>query len=800
MHRPAGGVIWLVSATVILLAVFAAMVTFFRLADVYHTRFFDIPQPLALSYNAARLTLGLMIFWSCLGLGGVVTQGLGIQAAGEKAEALDAGAHQTECITGLDRVILDFFVGGTLLGCFWYTLGLLSLLRWPLAVGVHASVLLITAPRFGRLLCRAWAWIAAGPRLREALRGGTYAAAGTLLLWALLLLAATVMLADFAINALVPGGTTDVFLHYFPYLAQVLTSGTTLPAEGSNLWYHFYYTKTEGLFFAAGLLSDPLAPQIVSGVFLAVAGLCVYALLCAPLLPRHLALAGLIAFHSAFLTNADFVFHQKDHIVMLGNLAGLLWLCSRLWQKAPGFVGEGWRMLTVCAMLGAGCILNAPSAFAVTLPLCAGLTLFAFFVRSRRKAAPGLALLTAGLCCGLGITFILNYSFTGMAEINPFRLFWSHVDLERFSRWVSPYMMVLLDQGSGDAGKLTGPDIKALFKFRNYAALFKFAQITGLFQLHVLATAALVGALGLRPANAGLSATLRRFGEIALPCLLFAAAILTVGLVTRQGVSYQRFTGFALLPTTVLTLLFWQLLLCGPLQHPRRGALLAGCFALVLAANCLATVPQRLSQADRDAAQAFLIGQYSIGQQYTRLGALWPPATEIREITGNARVRLLHVASSTESMAPYAPLETDISFSLRGKWHVAMFAPADQARACLEEQQLNYFLLDMTKPFFDLLIYSPLFAPESLARNFRVIWRKGDAFLLTWADRTPEKPLSADSRELLQRWDDCMAYSEKNWALRGLYERVRSIYEFNNKSTTNIRIPERMPSVRGWQG
>jgi hypothetical protein len=40
MHRPAGGVIWLVSATVILLAVFAAMVTFFRLADVYHTRLF----------------------------------------------------------------------------------------------------------------------------------------------------------------------------------------------------------------------------------------------------------------------------------------------------------------------------------------------------------------------------------------------------------------------------------------------------------------------------------------------------------------------------------------------------------------------------------------------------------------------------------------------------------------------------------------------------------------------------------------------------------------------------------------
>lgn len=800
MFRAPDGKIFLYGAAFGLMAVFAAMVVFFRFADVYHTHFFQISQPLALAYNAARLTLGLVLFWSCLGLGGVVTQGLGFPVKGNKADRRSTDANQSPTIDGLDRIILDFFVGGTLLGCFWYALGLLGLLRWPVAVAVQAAVLLLTAPRLGHLLGRAWAWITAGPWLRNALRGGPCVAAGTLLLWLLVLLAAATMLTDFALNALVPGGTHDFFTHYFPYLTQTLTTGTTLPGSGSDAWYHFYYTKSEGLFFVASLLSDPLAPQVVSGVYLAVAGLCVYALLRAPLLPRHLALAGLIAFHTAFLTNADFVFHQKDHIVMLGNLAGVLWLCVRLWQNAPGFGIGHWRLLAVCFLLGAGCVLQSPSSFAVVLQLCVGLMVLALFVRTRRQTALGLALLSAGLCSGLGLTFALNYSLTGMAEINPFRLFWNHVDLVRFSRWVSPYLMVLMDQGSGDMGKLAEPKLKYLFKPRYYAELFKLAQLIGLFQLPVLAAGALVGALGLRARDACLSAALRRMGETALPCALFACSILTVGLVTRQGVSYERFTGFALVPISLLALLSWQLLLCGPLQRPRGGGLLAGCFALILTASCLATVPQRLPQADRDAALAFMQGRFSIGQQYTRLEALWPPASEIREIiSSSARVRLLHSSPPAESMAPYAPLETDISFSLRGKWHVVMFAPADQARACLEAQQLNYFLFDTDRPFFDFIIYSPLFAPESLARNFKVLWRKGNVFLLTWADRAPDEHLSPDMRELLLRWDGSLARSEAKTPMKGLYERVRLIYEFNNHSTTDIRIPAGLPPVRGWQ-
>lgn len=791
---------WTFAAAALLLAAYAAMVGFFRLADVFHAHYFQISPALALAYNAARLTLGLLFFWSCIGLGHAATRGLGLTARrGPEAQA----------VTGLERLLLDFFVGGILLGCFWYALGLLGLLRWHVAVGVQALVLLVGAPLMGGLLRSFAAWAAPGRRAQAArqawktLRKSPVEAAGRAVHVLLVLLAGGFMLAAFALNALVPGGTEDVNIHYFPYLVQVLTTGTTFPGAGSNVWYHFYYTKSQGLFFAAALLSDPLAPQIISGVYAAAAGLCVYALLRMPLLPRALPLAGLIAFSAAFLTNANFIFHQKNHIVMLGNLAGLLWLCTRLWQAAPGFTVLGWknwRLLAVYAMLGAGCILNAPSAFAVSLPLAGGLLVFALPFRARRAAAPGLFALCAGLCLGLGLTFLINYGLTGMAEINPLRVFWRHANLAALSKVVSPYLMVLLDQGSGEVGNLGALRLKALFKAHYHARIFKPAHMAGVFALTPLVAAALCGAMALRPADAGMRAVLRRLRETALPSLLWIVVIVAVGLGTRQEESYVRFTGFAMLPLLVLAMCFWQLLLCGPALHPRLGGLVTGCFALVLAANCLATVPERLPQEDRDAAEAFLAGRFTIAQQYSRLDVLWPPAHEIRAvIPKDARVRLMHIGPPTASMAPYAPMETDINFSLRGDWHVVMFSPAEQARARLEAQRLDYFLFDTSRAFFDLLIQSPLFAPESLQRNFKVLWRNGDVFLLTWADPGQAADPSPDMRDLLDRWPGCMAYSEKQRPTKALYDRVRHIYEASGNQTFDIRSPAGLEQVKGWQ-
>lgn len=786
--------LWTAAAGLVLLAAFSATAVFFNSADVYHQHFFSIDRPLALAYNAARLGLGLLLLWSCLGLGLLLLDAVFPRMAEPGRDAPG----------GLDRMILGFFVGAALLGLLWYALGLFSLLKKPVALGIHAGVLLLTAPVLGRLLRRAADRTPETlARCGQILSGGPWALAGALSLWVMVLLALGATLADFGFNSLVPGGTHDVYSHYFPYMAQTLQNGTTLPWSGSDAWYHFYYTKSQGLFFAAGLLSDPLAPQIVSGVFLAMSGLCVYALLRTPLLPRHLALAGVVALHLAFLTNDEFASHQKNHIVMLGNLACLLWLCASLWRRASGFAQgwKDWRMPALCAVLGFACVMNAPSAFSIAQPFAGGLTVMALAVRSRRPAASSFAALAAGLGCGLLVTFAINYGLTGMAEINPFRFFWEHADLARFSKWVSPYLMVALDQGSNsEMGTVAALNLKSLFKARFYANIFKFKYAGGLFALTPLLAGALAGAICLRPRDASLNAVFRGLRETATPCLLFCALIVVLGLITRQEVSYARFTCFALVPMVILAVSFWQFLLSVPLLHPRRGAVLAGIFALTLAASCFSLARFRLGGDALAATGGFLSGRMSIGEQYRRLSVLWPAATEIREIIPkDARVRVMHIGMDTESMAPFASLETEISFAMRGRWHTAMFAPPEQARACLEAQGLRFFMLDASKPFFDLLVFSPLFQPASLERNFTVLWRKGDAFLLTFAPPDKTGVPSQDMRELLARWKDLLAFSQRRKPLRGLYERVRLIYEANGDSPAAIRIPPDLPPAQGWQ-
>lgn len=776
---------WAALAVLVLLATFASLVVFFRLADVYHSHFFAISKGLALGYNAARLGLGVVILAGCLGIGGSLRS------------LLERWRANPGPMSHVDTLILDFFAGASVLGTFWYGAGLLGGLHPALAVAVHGLALIPCGPRLARCVGKAAA------RARTFLSGpmpGLTEVASGLLLACLLVAALASVAANFALNALVPGGTHDVYHHYFPYLVQVLERGNTLP---NDVWYHFYYTKSQGLFFSAALLSDPLAPQIVSGVFVLATSLCVYGMLRVPLLPHHFALLGVTAFNLAFLTQEDWIFHQKNHIVMLGYLGWLLWHGVRLWQGAEGLRGGSGRWLG--GLVACCFILNTPSAFVVALPFTGGLLLLALVLRSHRAVALDYFVLCAGLVLGLLGTFGLNHALMGMAEINPFRVFWARADVETLSRWVSPYLMVALEQGSGGgAGGLAAPLMKLLAKGRYYAGVLKPGHLAGLFSGAVgslaLAVGLLAGALSVSRPDATRRGVAGAQWGVAFPCLLLVVVTLVVGVVTRQGVSFDRFTGFALIPVAVLLVLLWQALLAGVCLRFGWGSVLAGALALALVCACALEANRRLSDDDQRAARAFLLGRASMADVYSRLDALWPPAHEIRTvIPPNARVRLMHIYH--HSMAPYAPLETEYSFSLGKDWHTAMFAPPQEARACLERQGLNYFLVDTKTVFFDFLVFSPLFAPGSLEKNFLVAWRKGDVYLLTWAPASGEaegQP-AADMRDLLAGWELNLARSQEWKPMRELYAQILAIYEYNGRDAKRVALPPGLRPVQGFQ-
>src|SRR5262249_40672654 len=88
----------------------------------------------------------------------------------------------------------------------------------------------------------------------------------------LVVMLACVVALFIAVKGLYPAGGHDYYTHYFYYYMSVLRHESLLPNE---VWYHFYYSKGAGLYFLAMLLSDPLAPQLVTTAFIAAGALTV---------------------------------------------------------------------------------------------------------------------------------------------------------------------------------------------------------------------------------------------------------------------------------------------------------------------------------------------------------------------------------------------------------------------------------------------------------------------------------------------------------------------------------------------
>ena len=94
--------------------------------------------------------------------------------------------------------------------------------------------------------------------------------------WLLRALAAIAIIMLLLIKGLYPSGGHDYFTHYFYYFQAVIERARLWP---NDVWYHYYYDKGAGLLFLGILLTDPLAPQLVTFTFMATAGLVLFLLL-----------------------------------------------------------------------------------------------------------------------------------------------------------------------------------------------------------------------------------------------------------------------------------------------------------------------------------------------------------------------------------------------------------------------------------------------------------------------------------------------------------------------------------------
>ena len=750
---------------------FVGLIWAFHFFDPYRTLFFGGPRLELLAYNAGRLAVAAYFAVIIFGLGRLVF------IVFKRLDAACVG------LDAFEEFAMTALVGSSVLRIWMLPLGLLGGYSVWTALAIAVVALLAAYSRLAQLFAiaaRALACDGQDPAERVA----RSLAAGSIVLAVIVVI---------LFKVLFPAGTGDYFTHYFPYYMEVTEKGNILP---NMLWYHFFISKGGGDIFFAVLLGDALSPLNVSLLMYLLSLAFTWSFIRRTTDDTLIGLFGTAVLASGFIWTFEtgigfshWAEFPKHHVIAAVCLFGLVWMVWRLVESArPNKLIWFWlNAIVVVSMI----ILRVQFAvlYIFFLSILGGW--LAWRARRAEWSLAGLAMVAA---VGSASILLLNYSITGVAEVTPFRLFWRMANQEQFAHWVSPFLMLTLDLGSSPTiGELRLPDLTIFPLGKLLLAVFRVDRLLPyLFGLFA------AGAIVLWMRRTGAAQRLTKPGKLktgaTMLIVMLAAAMLAALSVSQIGSLYRAYM-VCIFPVVVLGAM--------PFAQARMaiqnvGARERAITALVVGGLSVLAVFFWSAKAPRVEWQhrlRFAFGG-TVADAYAAQNAMWEPGVRIRKLLGpQVRVWSSQITGQL-CMAPDCRLETFFSYSLGKDWAAIMFEPADIARAALERQNLNYFVIDTNVAFFDLLPYSPLFSAENIRHNLAVVWESNGVYLLTWP--------SSSTKPINSAFDESYARS-KQMALMsadfpGIYDQLNAAYQQWKKTRHwPVHLDPTKPRPRGWQ-
>ena len=710
------------------------VVSYFAYVDVYNAHFFD-PNYSA-PYNLFRIVFAVYLFWIVYFSGRSLLAFVGMEPAD---------------VTPAERIALGFFIGAALWTLIMLLLGYLGLYTRVTALVLTVP---IVAASSGHLLQIGYGMIGTWRnwRLRQPLR------------LALALIAVVFAVLLLIVKGLYPAGGHDYFTHYFYYFVAVLDHHNIWPNE---VWYQYYYSKGMGLFFLGMLLTDPLAPSLVTYCFVVAAAIALFAFVERFNPGTFWPWTAVILFLAFYIytpgsgmyeINGGWGDFQKTHETSSAFLFALLWASARFVDTTGRERRTWWFAAALCT--AALAFITAFSSVMAGL-FCCLMAAGSLIVRHRQNALAffGLAVVAAA---ALAAVLALNYATTGLALDNAMELFWPILDLRRLQEWgVLPDVVLLMSQRlpSGQGG-LPLTSVEMYDFVRN---LFR-AVFFPLFLLVFTAAAGFIWPLflGLRmsfsrppgqsgsPVLAQPKNTRLALAPIGAASAFLAATLCAAVAVGRtQPISFVRYTSFVLPLMFGMTAGGWQLMAA---SLPRTSWIRHACgFVLPVAVLILALVtlnPSYRTSFGTVVANStkFVAGSASIYDGYINQsgwpgrgpgplpgpdGAVRPWALAIWKELG-PNIRFWTFGVHTYCMVPRCRPEAFHSFRMSPRSLNIWLGEPTEARAILQQEGLNYFLVEMDDTLRDVLLCSPLFSPDKIGDYLGIRWTDGTHFLLTW--------------------------------------------------------------------
>jgi hypothetical protein len=177
-------------------------------------------------------------------------------------------------------------------------------------------------------------------------RGRLWFTATSLLIASLWLAIVAASVVFILVKGLYPAGGHDYYNHYFHFYRLVIETGSI---QTNDTWYHFYYSKGAGLYFIAMLLTDLLAPQLVTTSFIGCGACIVYALLRRASGSILLPLIGVLMYIGLFIiplvrrliwrTEGGAIL-KKNHELTAVFLIAVIWITYRLSRSDMAATGQ----------------------------------------------------------------------------------------------------------------------------------------------------------------------------------------------------------------------------------------------------------------------------------------------------------------------------------------------------------------------------------------------------------------------------------------------------------------------------
>lgn len=705
--------------TVILFLGYVLLLAYFNFIDVYHHDFFTTGFTVV-AYNLFRCFFIFYLIWL-------------FYAAGDLFLGLMLGNSYRTAMT-LENTLLAFFSGVGLWHIVLLFIGFAGFYTRTLMALMTLLVFAVSLPRLTQWV--QWVRFSQSKLTPFYWRG-----------WLVLLIPMVLFLLT---KGLYPAGGHDYYNHYFPYYLKVVESGSILPNE---VWYHFYYSKGDALFFLSMLLTDPLAPQLATTALMIAGAAMIFSLLKKsaqnwPLLPWIGA-----ALYITFLIYTPGPQRQEGwaDLEKAHEPASVLML-AMLWVTIGLAKAQAWRKwgLSLIFSMSALVLINpflAPIAGAYLF-----LATLVFYWRNKKTAA--LWLFAGMVVTGVWFIFLsaINYYLTGVPDEQKLLAYLPFINFQKVNHWgvVMEILKFHWDRTGMVANQLHLISGHFLHVYFTYIRLDIWGPL-------LLLACVLLGFNYYSPTRrVAMFAALDKTTLYTCGGFLTLVLLLSLVIGRDQAFSYYRFTIFSYAP-----MLCFSLLLIAAGLHQTKfatGVLLAGFIIAWLVLKPFMNFEIGKIQQVMTNTLRFATGQYSLADGYRNQqgwpgrmpwGAIYPGAEQVwAQLPPGTRIWSMH--ENSYCMLPGCRMETYPSYRFSPHSPSIFYSQPQAAKDWLKQEGLNYFFFSRSLNLTDPLPLAPLFSPTHIADYLGIAWTNGKDTLLTWKEQA-RYPIDASWLERYQQ-------------------------------------------------